>query len=104
MKTTAVVVYPPYLEQEEMIGCSMHSKQILSTKVFILRTDKTILWLKQKLEAGPKTNQGFYYSQERCPRRHRTLVQKERYQLLRFAKGLALFLSNNAVIQDHPIS
>lgn len=104
MKTTAVVVYPPHLEQEEMIGCSMHSKQILSTKVFILRTDKTILWLKQKLEAGPKTKQGFYNSQERCPRRHRTLVQKERYQLLHFAKGLALFLSNNAVIQDHPIS
>lgn len=46
------------LEQEEMIGCSMHSNHILSTKVFILKTDKTILWLKQKLEEQPRNKAG----------------------------------------------
>lgn len=54
----AVVVYPPHSEQEEMIGCSMHIKHILSMKVFILKTDKTILRLKQKLEAGPSNKAG----------------------------------------------
>lgn len=53
-----VVVYPPRLEQEEIISCSMHSKHILSTKVFMLKRDKTIPWLKQKLEAGPRNKAG----------------------------------------------
>lgn len=59
----AVVVYPPHLEQYEMIGCSTHSNHILSTKVFILKTAKIILCLKQSFKQDPETKQEFYYFQ-----------------------------------------